>query len=225
MTCCARYYCSDCHTGQTAVIPARLLYNWDAAPRPVARSSIIFLQHIAARPIIDMAVFNPGLARVAPALEEAGGLRKQLTYLVAYLAACTRAQAEGVKVALAETVWPREYLYTGTELYSISDMEQLHRGELLVTLRAAVKVCTNHVLGCLVCSGRGFICEVCSDRRPVYPFHLATTSQCQQCQTVFHLECARRLACCPRCERLAARGLNQLVTDSKLARETGEAAA
>ena len=29
----SRYYCSECHTGQLAVIPARLLYNWDITPR------------------------------------------------------------------------------------------------------------------------------------------------------------------------------------------------
>lgn len=218
----SRYYCSECHTGQTGTIPARLLYNWDIVPRPIAVSSSKFLDHIASKPLLNMSTFNPSLARVAPALEEAGRLRKQLTYLAAYLAACSRAQAEGVKVALAEAVWPRDYLYTDTDTYSLQDMHQLHRGELRTTLRAGVKLCTNHVFSCLVCSGRGFICEVCSDRRPVYPFHLETTSQCQECGTVFHLACAAALPSCPRCERLAARGLRELVTSSKLARETRE---
>lgn len=155
-----RYYCSDCHSGQQAAIPARLLYNWDAVPRPVARSSAAFLAAIATKPIVDLATFNPALARVAPAVEAAGRLRKQLTYLVAYLTACTRAQAEGVKVALAESVWPRDYLYTGTDVYSLADLEQLHRGELVAALEAAVALASRHVTACAVCRGRGFICEV-----------------------------------------------------------------
>ena len=204
-------------------IPAScLLYNWDAAPRPVSRAAHTFLAHISAKPLVNISTFNPSLAKIAPGLEDAARLRKQLTYLVAYLAACTRAQAEGVKVCLAEVVWPREYLYTGTDTYSLQDLEQLHRGELRDILEAGVKVCSRHVLSCLVCSGRGFICEVCGDRRPVHPFHLDTTSQCQECQTVFHLACARPLTSCPKCERMAARSINTLVMDSKLARETGE---
>ena len=113
-------------------------------------------------------------------LEEASRLRKQLIYLVAYLSACSRAQAEGVKVALAEVVWPREYLYTSTDIFSIQDMEQLHRGELVTTLQVGLRLCTRHVMSCLVGSGRGFICEVCQDKRPVYPFNLQSTSQCQE---------------------------------------------
>lgn len=156
-------------------------------------------------------------------LEEASRLRKQLIYLVAYLSACSRAQAEGVKVALAEVVWPREYLYTSTDIFSIQDMEQLHRGELVTTLQVGLRLCTRHVMSCLVCSGRGFICEVCQDKRPVYPFNLQSTSQCQECQTVFHSNCAATLLSCPKCERLAARSLNMHVVNSKLAREVREA--
>jgi len=219
----SRYYCSECHTGQLAVIPSRLLYNWDIAPRPVAASSATFLSYVATRPIIDISTFNPSLSKVAPVLEEASRLRKQLIYLVAYLTACSRAQVEGVKVALAEVVWPREYLYTSTDTYSIQDMEQLHRGELVATLQAGLRLCTHHVMSCLVCSGRGFICEVCQDKRPVYPFNLQSTSQCQECQTVFHSNCAASLTSCPKCERLAARSLNMHVVNSKLAREVREA--
>ena len=87
-----RYHCSDCQGPHRHVIPSRLLYNWDAAPRPVSRAAHTFLAHIAAKPLVNISTFNPSLAKIAPCLEEAARLRKQLTYLVAYLAACTRAQ-------------------------------------------------------------------------------------------------------------------------------------
>ena len=48
-------------------------------------------------------------------------------------------------MTLAEIVWPREYLYTETEMYSINDVNQLHSGELITTLTAAVKLCIDHV--------------------------------------------------------------------------------
>jgi len=217
-----KYYCDDCHTNtQTAVIPARLLYNWDGGPYKVAKSSMVFLQTVSTKPIIDIRSFSPNLSKFAPCLDTSYRLRKQLTYLSAYLTACSRAGQQGVKVALAEVVWPREYLYTGTDMYSLRDMEQLYTGELITTLTTAVKLCVKHVTCCLVCSGRGFICELCRDKRPVYPFNLDTTSQCLECLTVFHSSCAAALSMCPKCERLEARSLNWHVANSKLARETG----
>ena len=39
---------------------------------------------------------------------------------------------------------------------------------------------------------------------------------------MFHLACARSVTSCPKCERVAARSLNTLVMDSRMARETGE---
>ena len=62
----SRYYCSECHSGQLAVIPSRLLYNWDITPRPVAASSYVFLSYVATRPIIDISTFNPALSKVKP---------------------------------------------------------------------------------------------------------------------------------------------------------------
>jgi len=217
-----KYYCEECHTDtQTAVIPARLMYNWDGAQYKVAKSSMVFLQAVATKPIIDIRSFSPNLPKFAPCIDTSYRLRKQLTYLSAYLTACSRAGQEGVKVALAEAVWPREYLYSETDMYSLRDMEQLYTGELITTLALAVNLCMKHVSSCLVCSGRGFICELCRDRRPVYPFNLDTTSQCKECLTVFHSNCAAGLSTCPKCERLEVRNLNWHVTNSKLSREAG----
>ena len=39
----------------------------------------------------------------------------------------------------------REYLYSETELYSLLDLEQLYRGELLPVLARSVELCTAHV--------------------------------------------------------------------------------
>jgi len=217
-----KYYCETCHNNlDVSVIPARLLYNWDATLYKVAKSSMIFLQSVSTKPIININTFSPNLSKVAPVIDIAQRLRKQLIYLSAYLSACSKANQEGIKVTLAEIVWPREYLYTETEMYSINDVNQLHSGELITTLTAAVKLCIDHVARCLICSGRGFICEICRDKKPVYPFNLDSTSQCRDCHTVFHSNCSRDLVNCPKCERIEARNLNWHVNNSKLTRELG----
>lgn len=214
-----KYYCEECHNNtDTAVIPARLLYNWDCSHYKVSRSSLFYLSQVSVKPLIDVRTFNPSLSMYAPALDLIQQQRQRLIYLDAYLSACGRASGEAVKIALAEAVWPREYLYTQTDLYSVRDLEQVHSGEMTTVLSKALKVCLDHVNKCLVCRGRGFICELCRDKKPVYPFDLETTSQCDVCFTVFHSSCSRGLAQCPKCERLEARSLNWHVNNVRLAR-------
>ena len=217
-----KYYCEDCHNNtDLATIPARLLYNWDHTQYKVAKSSLLFLRSVSSKAMINISTFSPSLARIAPVLDQAHRLRQQLIYLSAYLTACPRAAQEGIKVALAEIVWPRDYIYTGTEVYSIGDLEQLHTGQLISTLVSAVRLCTRHVTSCLICSGRGFICEICRDKKPVYPFNLDTTSQCKDCNTVFHLHCSKGIVSCPRCERIENRNLQWHVNNSRMSREIG----
>jgi len=218
-----KYYCEECHTNtDAAVIPARLLYNWDSGQYKVARSSLFYLSQVSLKPIVDVRTFNPGLSQYAPSLDQIQQQRQKLVYLDAYLSSCTRASGSAVKVSLAEVVWPRDYLYQQTDLYSIRDLEQVHSGEMATILSRAVKVCLDHVNKCLVCRGRGFICELCHDKRPVYPFDLETTSQCESCYTVFHSNCSRNLDHCPKCERIAARSLNWHVKNILMVRTGGE---
>ena len=217
-----KYYCEDCHNNtDLATIPARIMYNWDLGQYRVAKSSHLFLRSVSTKPMINISTFSPNLSRIAPVLDQAHRLRKQLIYLSAYLTACPRAAQEGIKVTLAEIVWPRDYLYSGTEVYSIEDLEQLHSGQLIATLVSAVKLCIRHVTSCLICSGRGFICEICRDKKPVYPFNLDTTSQCKDCNTVFHLHCSKGIVSCPKCERIENRNLQWHVNNSKMSREIG----
>ena len=217
-----KYYCEDCHNNtDLAIIPARVMYNWDLTQYKVAKSSYLFLRSVSSKPMINISTFSPNLSKLAPVFDQAHRLRKQLIYLSAYLSACAKAGQEGIKVSLAEIVWPREYLYTQTELYSIADLEQLHTGQLVSSLVSAVRLCTRHVTSCLICSGRGFICEICKDKKPVYPFHLDTTSQCKDCNTVFHLHCSKGIISCPRCERIESRNLQWHVNNSKMIRDIG----
>jgi len=221
-----QHYCEDCHGGdELAVIPARLLFNWDGKPYPVAKSSLRFIQAIRSEPIIHLRSFNPSLSTFVPTVEAAKKKRKKLTYLSAYLTACPRATESHLPAELLVMLRNREYLITDTDTYSILDLEELWRGELTEVLRRAVLYCLAHVDACLICAGRGFICEICQDKRPVYPFNLDASSQCEQCCTVFHAKCTLTVQQCPRCERLASRSLNQLISQTRLDRQLGPAAA
>jgi len=56
-----RYYCPKCHWNNTAVIPARVVHNWDFVERPVCCSCSEFLKMMFPRPIINMDKLNPQL--------------------------------------------------------------------------------------------------------------------------------------------------------------------
>ncbi len=46
------YYCPNCHWGESAIIPARLIHNWDFSPRPVSRSSLQIINYIKRKPVL-----------------------------------------------------------------------------------------------------------------------------------------------------------------------------
>jgi len=217
-----KYYCEDCHEDDLCIIPPRLVYNWDAKAYPVAKSSLRFISLAKTKPVINLRTFNPRLQEFAPILDSCQRQRKQLGYLRAYIFACSRAADLNLAEELLRLMGGRDHLYTDTNTFSFMDLEELEKGELTTALKNAIKFCLGHVSSCLICAGRGFICEVCQDKRPVYPFNLDSTSQCQDCCTVFHSFCATSLQECPRCERLAARSFNLLVVETKLTREVDQ---
>ena len=154
-----KHYCDDCHVDDMAVIPPRLLYNWDAKPYPVARTSLRFLTAVSGQPIINLGTFNPHLVDFAPVIDLAARKRQKLVYLIAYISACARAGDTEQKIG--ELLRGRAHLYADSHWYAIGDLEELHRGELMEALQRAVRCALGHVDGCLVCAGRGFICELC----------------------------------------------------------------
>ncbi|TRY62922.1 hypothetical protein TCAL_05139 [Tigriopus californicus] len=215
----SQYYCDDCHFGETSLIPAKVVYNWDFTKFKVCREAKIFLKAMFIEPIIDVKTFNASLLEFAPELDEVYILRKRLHYVHAYLATCREVK---VKDKFVNILSPRQYLFDDVDKYSLQDLEQVKSGQMAKLLKQALQLGESHVLKCVLCSQKGFICEVCKTPKPIYPFHLEEISQCQQCFTVFHSDCSEKLDNCPKCERMSARNLNWHVTNCRLNRAVFE---
>lgn len=54
------------------------------------------------------------------------------------------------------------------------DLMQIPTKALEVTLQKAVSFARNHVLSCTLCSQKGFICEICTNPKVIYPFDIDT---------------------------------------------------
>ncbi|KAA0201729.1 hypothetical protein HAZT_HAZT003556 [Hyalella azteca] len=71
-------------------------------------------------------------------------------------------------------------------------------GSVLLALQYITAKCLDHVSNCQACQGRGFICEVCQDETPIFPFELSTVRVCRDCSACSHYRCPLRR--CTRCD-------------------------
>lgn len=64
-----KYYCAGCFgKGDQSVIPSRLIHNWDARPRDVCKSNMVFIESIRDEAILDIGQINPELYAQSHAL-------------------------------------------------------------------------------------------------------------------------------------------------------------
>lgn len=52
----------------------------------------------------------------------------------------------------------------------MQDLLQVPSGQLAQSLKKSIKFATKHVFECPLCSGKGFICELCHNPKVIYPF-------------------------------------------------------
>ncbi|RWS31676.1 DUF4206 and RUN domain containing protein-like protein [Leptotrombidium deliense] len=197
-------YCLECHSDEKLIIPARILQNWDFARYSVSNKNRDKLMLTESEAFLDIKIMSPILYKAVPAMEECLNLRTQLFYLHAYLFTCQ----ETVAVELRKIVWPREHLYEHIHLYSTSDLTQVQSGTLSQFLKKAIQFARKHVLSCLLCSQKGFICEICKSSQIIYPFDTESTYRCDKCKAVFHSKCVlvgSETKPCPRCLRIQRR--------------------
>ncbi|XP_050411842.1 run domain Beclin-1-interacting and cysteine-rich domain-containing protein isoform X1 [Patella vulgata] len=198
------YYCFECHENEEFYIPASIVHNWDFRKQQVCKANYKFLMEHEEEALLDVSVINPKLYDHVPEMQEVKLLRIQLFYLKTYLFTCKQSVAE----ELRRRVWPREFLYDNIHVYSLGDFFHVYSGQLAKSLKEINKFASKHVYDCLLCSQKGFICEICSSKKVIYPFETITTHRCSICNAVFHKSCMSEKIPCPRCQRWRRRKSN-----------------
>ena len=200
-------YCLSCHNNATAMIPARVLYNWDLGERWVCDANKEWLDKHFDSPMLDIRATNPKLYEHVEELGQLKILRTQLLYLRAYLFTC---RADGVANKLRQMLHQREHLHEHVHLYSVADLLLISQGGLIPEVQEAVCYARLHIRDCRHCTARGFLCELCNKNDVIFPFQLDTAQTCPECCAVFHRSCTRKITECPRCVRRKNRKLKQL---------------
>ncbi|KAK3925173.1 Run domain Beclin-1-interacting and cysteine-rich domain-containing protein [Frankliniella fusca] len=193
-----RYFCTGCHSNQTAIIPARVLTKWDFNRYPVSNFSYRLLDFMFMDPLFNVAAVSPGLYRKARSLERCRKFRQQLNFMKDFIFNCRSAKA-------LQEVLEREphYMFSEVDVYSMVDFEQVKQGELASRLQTLLALGNEHTSQCELCLARGFVCELCSSKEIIFPWQIARVSRCGDCGVCFHKRCLS--SSCPRCKRISER--------------------
>lgn len=199
------HYCLECHLSEKSIIPSRILCNWDFNKYSISKRNQHFLTLISNEPMFEIKTLAPLLYKTCPELREIEELRCQAFFIRSYCFTCVQ---ESISFELTKLVWPREHLIKQIDLYSLEDLIQIKSGALKHVLRNVITFGRQHVLSCMLCCQKGFICELCKSSQIIYPFDTETVYRCNGCQSIYHKTCFKsKSSCdeCPRCQRLKAR--------------------
>ncbi|XP_034255845.1 differentially expressed in FDCP 8 homolog isoform X2 [Thrips palmi] len=220
-----RYYCTKCHWDALAVIPARVVHNWDFTERRVCCNCYSFLRLMVKRPVLNLDQLNSQLYQFVVDLASLKKLRSQFLLIKQYLSTCRSSMKEKNKKKM---IWSlsAHLIENPTGLFSLQDLIDLHKSTILPVLQEAAQLSTWHIRNCSVCQKKGYYCELCPPRkkedgdRPkqqfdediLFPFDDAiSVFVCDKCSAVFHRECWMKkvMSSCPRCNRRKERSLLQ----------------
>lgn len=152
-------------------IPSRVIFNWDFRKYPVSQNAATFFQEFQEQSFIDLKILNPDIYQHVEEMAELQSLRIQLNFIRAYLATC----CDSIIDKLQKQLWAKEYLYEHIHRYTLSDLQRIPKRILAEQLRKVVVFGREHIYSCVLCSQKGFICEICHSNSVLYPFDIDTT--------------------------------------------------
>ncbi|XP_076044585.1 differentially expressed in FDCP 8 homolog isoform X1 [Oratosquilla oratoria] len=196
------YFCPMCHWYSRCIMPARVTHNWDFDERYVSCQAKQFLRLMQRKPILHLEKLNPHLFKFVEELNTVKKMREDMLVMKQYLRTCRTAQENRMLIHLEK----RQHFVENAYMYSLQDLIDIHTGVLLQYLEKVYKIFESHIKEeCLVCRGKGFICEICDIGEIIFPFD-GGVIVCSECNTCLHHICyTKRNQQCPRCVRQQAR--------------------
>ncbi|OAF68343.1 Differentially expressed in FDCP 8 [Intoshia linei] len=197
-----KYFCYNCHWNDKAIIPARVLSGWDFTPKPVCRWSFSFLKFMSKKPIIDIRLVNPMLFSFVHSLGHIREMRIKILQMKRYLLECDSAISENILHLLDS----RQHFVDDPYNYTMIDIIDTKYNILEPFLEGIFDKFIKHIkVDCLLCKGKGYVCEICSSEEIIYPFGDDVTS-CEKCYSLYHTYCYdKTVEQCPRCMRRLSR--------------------
>lgn len=203
-----RYFCVNCQTGKKAIIPGRVLENWDFTRYEVCDKSYNFLNAVYFEPSYCIEAINPQLYEIAKPLGKARAIKKQLEHILTYLSTCSTQKSARVQHILKKL---RNF---DPVKYSMSELAEVEDGTYVTNISEYNRDLTQHIFECELCRAKGFICEICKDEKPFFSFE-PVAKQCDECKQFFHQDCYINASKCPKCERVRLYRLKSKALEKK----------
>ncbi|XP_050430447.1 differentially expressed in FDCP 8 homolog isoform X2 [Adelges cooleyi] len=195
-----KYYCPLHHWNNTALIPARVICNWQFEQQRVSQASFQLLKYRYEARIYDLELQNPKLFMYLESLTQVKNIKENLVKMKKYLVSCKYWNA--CLKSLPSRC--RELLYK-CKLYSMKDMIEINSGIFLEDLSELKAKCEKHIRSdCEICKNQGYICELCNSDNILFPFD-EEAQNCNKCQNIYHNHCWCKRDFCPKCKRIEER--------------------
>lgn len=207
------YFCETCHMGDIAIIPARVIHNWDFQPQPVARVSLQIISYLRNKSfhydrtvLINLVEINPMLYGLVDELIQIKRLRTELCHIYKYIWLCKQPSKPRQWISIMCQLG--SYLLNEQEINYLSFCDICDLKSLVGNLSELEHLFITHITTCEGCRGKGFYCELCPNKEDIlFPFSPNTTI-CPICNAVYHKNCYyRRNRLCPRCNRIKGKNM------------------
>ncbi|TGZ68908.1 hypothetical protein CRM22_004018 [Opisthorchis felineus] len=176
-----KFYCSRCHWGDSHLIPACIFVLGDNRPKPVCRSSLLWLTYSWSRHLFRV---PDAWYRYEPHARKVCSLRLRAFRLRPYLDICDAMRELQRTSGLLNPSWLLEQPYT----FNMAVVIQVLDGTIIDRLQKFLSLVDDHVQSCDICSSRvSDRCGVCNDG-PVRPYQLKSAF-CYKCRRVCHRYC------------------------------------
>ncbi|XP_052438246.1 differentially expressed in FDCP 8 homolog isoform X5 [Carassius gibelio] len=136
-----QYYCSSCHWNDTAIIPSRVIHNWEFEPRQVCRTSMRYLALMITRPVLKLKEINPLLFNFVEELVEIRKLRQDILLMKPYFITCKEAMEARLLLHLQD----RQHFVENDDMYSLQDLIDLSSGRLSCSLTEIHTTFAKHI--------------------------------------------------------------------------------
>ncbi|KAG5676413.1 hypothetical protein PVAND_006251 [Polypedilum vanderplanki] len=196
-----KYFCTACHKNQVSVIPARVLNKWDFALNPVSNFAYKWLDQIWSLPLFHVSDLNSKLYQKSKPLANAREARLQLKYVVDFIKQCRFAEKEQQEIMQEISLhWIED-----VDIWSMNDFMSVKNSIFTIKIEEIIKQCEQHIIKnhCELCNARGFICELCPNKKDIIFPWMNKIKRCIACGSCYHEKCFTSQ--CSKCERLKRR--------------------
>jgi len=203
-----KHYCSNCHNDDKALIPAKVVKEWDHKLYAVCKVAYNHIMKHLKDPLINLRTESPALYNQVISLGKVKELRTQAIMVAQFLRSFHNA------IQLLLPVRGCMHLIDCVHIYSIHDLHETHRSKLAPRLAHYLQTCLQHItVTCESCRGKGYYCELCQTPELLFSFQTDQITKCKVCNVVFHQTCATTHNLntryedgvnvgCPKCKRL-----------------------